>query len=266
MRRLPLGRKVKQPLKRDPSVLFAIERTPCPVPVYGYDLWRAYELSWLNEKGKPEAGILELVYPVQSGFIVESKSLKLYLGGLSYERFASAEALEQVMGKDLGRILKAGWISLEVAGPRDFPDMLPKQGVGGTCLDSIDISIDTYTRSPGILSCGQHHKEEVLSSNLLKTFCPITGQPDWATVVIQYRGRAIDHASLLRYICSYRAHKGFAEEVCELIYVDLMEQCSPETLEVTCFYTRRGGIDITTHRRSDPVGPDGVEHTRLIRQ
>ena len=266
MSRLPLGRKVKQLLKHDPSVLFAIQRKPCPVPVYGYDLWRSYELSWLNERGKPQAGILEVVYPVQSRCIVESKSLKLYLGGLSYERFTSAEALGEVISKDLEPILRPDWLSVRIAEPKDFKDMAPRESTGGICVDTLDISVATYTRSPDLLSCGKQQKEELLSSDLLKTFCPITGQPDWATVVIRYRGTAVDHASLLRYICSYRDHKGFTEEVCELIYVDLMERCSPETLHVTCFYTRRGGIDITAHRRSDPVGPERIEHVRLIRQ
>lgn len=266
MSRLPLGRKVNQPVRRDPSVLCAIQRKPCPIPVHGYDLWRSYELSWLDEKGKPEAGILDLAYPVQSGFIVESKSLKLYLGGLSYERFSSREEMRQVIGQDLGSILKTGWLSINVAdlvSPQETPSW---KELGGTCLDTQDITIDTYTRTPDLLSCGQGQTEEALTSNLLKTSCPITGQPDWATVEVRYRGRVIDHASLLRYICSYRDHRGFAEEVSELIYVDLMERCSLDTLCVTCFYTRRGGIDITAHRRSDPVGQDGVEHTRLIRQ
>lgn len=266
MSRLPLGRKVKQPLRHDPSVLFAIQRKTYPLPLFGYDLWRSYELSWLNERGKPEAGILEVVYPVESRCIVESKSLKLYLGGLSYERFNSAETLSRVIRKDVHQILRSDWLSVRVVTLENCADMAPRADIGGTCLDMMDIDMDTYARSPDLLSCGRQQKEEVLSSNLLKTFCPITGQPDWATVLIRYRGMAIDHASLLRYICSFRDHRGFAEEVSELIYMDLTERCSPEVLKVTCFYTRRGGIDITAHRQSEPVGPDGAEHVRLIRQ
>lgn len=266
MSRLPLGMKMEPPIRRDPSVLYALQRNPCPVPVYGYDLWRSYELSWLNTKGRPEAAILEIVYPVQSRFIVESKSLKLYLVGLSYERYPTAEALGQVIKQDLGGILESGWLSVNVVGLSEISDMAPRGLAGVTCLDSLDIAVDTYTRSPGLLSCGDHVKEETLTTNLLKTSCPITGQPDWATVVIRYRGRAIDHASLLRYICSYREHRGFSEEVCDLIYADIMESCAPDYLHVSCFYTRRGGIDITAHRRSEHVDPEGIEHTRLIRQ
>lgn len=266
MTKPPLGRKVQQPRRYDPSVLFPIERKPHPVPVHGYDLWRCYELSWLNGRGKPEAGILELVYPVQSSCIVESKSLKLYLGGISYERFNSGKSLVKAIRTDLKGILNPEWILVRIIGPRDYPEIAPLQTERGVSLDDLDIAVDVYTRDPELISCRQEYVEEVLSSDLLKTLCPITGQPDWATVVIGYRGRALDHASLLRYICSYRDHHGFAEEVCETIYADISERCAPETLHVTCFYTRRGGIDITAHRCSAPVGPEGLERIRLIRQ
>lgn len=266
MSKPPLGRKTRQPRGHDPSVLFPIERKPCRVPIHGYDLWRSYELSWLNERGRPEAGILELVYPVQSGFIVESKSFKLYLAGLSYDRFASAQILEDLVRGDLEGTLRTPWLSVRILGLRGCNEVLPQDLPGETSLDTLDITLDPSPRNPGVLSCGRTHVEETLTSDLLRTFCPITEQPDWSSVMIRYRGRIIDHASLLRYICSYRDHKGFAEEVSELIYADLMERCTPETLQVTCFYTRRGGIDITAHRRSGPVGHEGVERIRLIRQ
>ncbi|HWR67844.1 MAG TPA: NADPH-dependent 7-cyano-7-deazaguanine reductase QueF [Desulfomonilia bacterium] len=266
MKGMPLGRNVKPPQKRDPGVLYPIERKPCPVTVHGYDLWRAYEFSWLNGRGKPAAGILEIAYPVRSACIVESKSLKLYLVGLSYERFASEESLEPVIREDLVSILKPEWLSVRIIGASNFSEMAPQNFMRGTCLDTLDIGVEKSPRNPALLSCKPGLGEETLTSDLLRTFCPITGQPDWATVVIRYRGRALDHASLLRYVCSYRGHSGFAEEVCELIYVDLVERCSPERLCVTCFYTRRGGIDISAHRCSDPVGLDGVERMRLIRQ
>jgi 7-cyano-7-deazaguanine reductase len=267
MSRMPLGRKAILPQGRDPSVLFPIGRRPCPVPVHGYDLWRCYELSWLNHRGRPEAGILELAYPVTSLSIVESKSLKLYLGGLANERFGSGPELEEVLRHDLANVLAPGWMEVRIIGPRAFPDMMPEEQVEGTCLDDLDLAMgDLAGPDPSMLSIGQNLQEETLHTDLLRTLCPITGQPDWASVVICYKGAALGHGSLLRYLCSYRNHQGFAEEVCERIYCDIMTRCAPERLLVTCFYTRRGGIDITPHRRTDPVGPEGVERKRLVRQ
>ncbi|HVN70590.1 MAG TPA: NADPH-dependent 7-cyano-7-deazaguanine reductase QueF [Desulfomonilia bacterium] len=266
MNRLPLGEKVSQPKGRDPSVLYPIPRKNYAVTMYGYDLWRSYELSWLNERGKPRAGILECVYPVQSECIVESKSLKLYLGGLSYEKFASAGELEETIKRDLEPILVPKWIEVRIIGQDGFARMTCLPYPVGICLDTLDTGIDTYRKDPALLSCGEGSSEESLFSDLLKTNCPITGQPDWASVAIRYRGKTINHEGLLRYVCSYRDHEGFAEEVCEQIFSDLVQRCSPEILTVRCFYMRRGGIDINPIRSTEPVGPDEIDRARLIRQ
>lgn len=266
MSELPLGKKASQPKGRDTSVLYPIPRKTYPVTIYGYDLWRSYELSWLNDKGKPQAGILEVVYPVQSRYIVESKSLKLYLGGLSYERFSMASLLEKTIREDLEHILVPEWISVHIIGQENFPQMICRPHPEGICLDTLDSNIDTYQKDPNLLSCKQDILDEALYSDLLKTNCPITRQPDWASVAIRYRGRTIDHESLIKYLCSYRDHEGFAEEVCEQIFIDLMERCSPDMLAVRCFYTRRGGIDINPLRCTQPIGPDDIDRTRLIRQ
>jgi 7-cyano-7-deazaguanine reductase len=266
MSKMPLGKDVKQPRGHDPSVLYPITRRPCPIPVYGYDLWRSYELSWLNKKGKPEVGILELAYPRESECIVESKSLKLYLNGLSQAAFDSAAEVKNTIQQDLERILVSPWIFVRIIDQKRFFELSCEPQMPGVCLDLLDVSIDIYQRDPALLSCHKGLQEETLSSDLLRTSCPITGQPDWASVVICYRGRRIDHSSLLKYLCSYRDYAGFAEEVCEQIFLDIFEKCSPETLSVRCFYTRRGGIDITPHRLSEPIGSEDIERTRLIRQ
>jgi len=266
MKEVPLGKKVAQPRGHDPSVLFPIPRTPRDLEIHGYDLWRAYELMWLNSRGKPTTGILEIVYPSRSGFMVESKSLKLYLGGLSYTRYESKEDLEATITADLHGILHAEWLSVGIVEQGRFPQMAVKAHPGGTCLDSLDVSIEAYRRDPGLLSCSDAAASETLFTDLLRTSCPITGQPDWASVEIQYRGRAMDRGSLLRYLCSYRDHEGFSEDVCEQIFSDIIQRCRPETLSVRCFYTRRGGIDINPTRCSHPVSGEEVDRTRLIRQ
>jgi 7-cyano-7-deazaguanine reductase len=266
MNQMPLGNKIPQPKGHDPSVLYPIPRMPCEIKLYGYDLWRSYELSWLNSKGKPRVGILEVVYPVESNCIVESKSLKLYLSGLSYENFDSAKGVEEIIRHDLEHILSTEWISVQIIEQAGFTEMTCRSHPDGTCLDNQDIQITTFQRDPALLSYSQGLSEEVLYSDLLKTNCPITGQPDWGSVAICYQGRTINHEALLKYICSYRGHEGFAEEVCEQIYFDIMERCKPGMLSLMCFYTRRGGIDINPMRISHPVGPDDIYRSRLIRQ
>jgi 7-cyano-7-deazaguanine reductase len=264
---MPLGTKVPQIKGRDPSVLYPIRRKSCPVPVYGYDLWRSYELSWLNPKGKPEVGILELIYPVESGCIVESKSLKLYLNGLSYASFDSVREAETTIRNDLEGMLSSPWASVRIIRREEFSELSCETRLPGTCLDLMDVAVDTYAADPSLLMVlDSSMREEMLFSDLLMTYCPITGQPDWASVLIAYRGEGIDRESLLKYICSYRDHEGFAEEVCAQIYLDISQRCSPEVLSVRCFYTRRGGIDINPHRCSYPIGLLEIDRIRLIRQ
>ena len=263
---MPLGKEVVQPRGHDPSVLYPIPRTPRDIEIHGYDLWRAYELIWLNSRGKPETGILEIVYPSRSGFMVESKSLKLYLGGLSYSRFDARKDLEETIRTDLEHILRTDWISVGILEQGRFSQASWKPHPEGTCLDGIDVSIDAYQRDPGLLACSKVTTSEALFSDLLRTNCPITGQPDWASVLVRYQGRAIRQESLLKYLCSYRDHEGFSEDVCEQIFSDITERCRPEMLSVRCFYTRRGGIDINPMRCSHPVMVDEIDRSRLIRQ
>lgn len=266
MNRMPLGADVTPPRGHDPSVLYPIPRKPYSSAMHGYDLWRCYELSWLNTRGRPEVGILELVYPVESRHIVESKSLKLFLGGLAFERIASVKDAEGLIRHDLEGILETPWISVQVLGRDRFSEMHCAHGPAGISLDDLDVEVQAYSRDADLLSTGAGEAEETLSTDLLRTLCPITGQPDWATVLVSYHGRVMDHAGLLRYLCSYRDHQGFAEDVCSQIFTDIMERCAPGMLRVTCFYTRRGGVDITALRCTDEVAPGDILRIRLVRQ
>lgn len=266
MKEMPLGRQTPSPETYDPSVLYPIPRGGSRPGMHGFDLWRAYELSWLDKRGKPEAAVLQLVYPLASRNIVESKSLKLYLHGIANTIFAGREELLGTIRGDLEAILAAPWVHVSLLADRQGPPPDWVHDLPGVCIDGLDIGEFPDRPDPGILTVQEDRKTESLNSHLLKTFCPITGQPDWASVLVEYRGKGIDRASLLRYLCSYRSHRGFSEECCERIFQDIGKACSPEALAVSCFYTRRGGIDINPVRSSYEKSPEESARYRLLRQ
>jgi 7-cyano-7-deazaguanine reductase len=266
MKDIPLGSRVPVPDSYDPSVLCAIPRRFPLGGMHGFDLWRCYELFWLGPKGKPETSILELIYPVQSRNIVESKSLKLYLAGFANETFLDHGMLEETIRRDLEDILSS---------PRVDAAILPKESalsqqwvhsLPGACIDGIDAEIGLDRLDSDLLRAQGEIVKESLVSHLLRTYCPITRQPDVASVLIEYRGKKIDRASLLRYVCSFRGHEGFSEECCDRIFMDVLSQCSPLELTVGCFYTRRGGIDINPIRSTHEIGIEDMRKYRLVRQ
>ncbi|MEA2100961.1 MAG: NADPH-dependent 7-cyano-7-deazaguanine reductase QueF, partial [Thermodesulfobacteriota bacterium] len=189
----PLGKMVLPPKGYDPGVLFAIQRPAAPCHVYGYERWRCYEFSWLNPRGLPRVGVLEFICPVPSLNIVESKSLKLYLVGIANTRFDSQSQVKETIRRDLMDIMRPEWFVLDILCSSD----LGVNHAFGQCIDDADIQCPRYTRDPSLLKTQlkTHRKEtrEILYSDLLKTLCPITGQPDWATLVIDYCGEQIDH-------------------------------------------------------------------------
>ena len=247
---LPLGRDVAYPTHYDPSLLFPIPRENArgeigigdALPFVGHDRWHAYELSWLDARGKPQAGTATFTVPCDSPQLVESKSLKLYLNSLNAHRFADeAEALA-TMARDLSAA--AGAHVAVVAGLPPIGD-----GMDGENIDALDVDITRYgPPDAALLRAGDGVAEEVLSSQLLKSNCPVTGQPDWASVHIAYRGPRIDRAGLLRYLVSFRDHAEFHEQCVERIFSDLMARCAPQALSVEARYTRRGGLDINPWR------------------
>lgn len=242
-----LGRRTAFVDSYSPSLLFALPRQR-EIPITwsgGFDRWHAYEMSWLNEQGLPRVATLTIIVPASSTQMVESKSLKLYLGSFSGTRFSSQQAVYECLQADLGELL--GVVPEIVIQNAQQP--IRWGSVSGVCLDSLDISCDTYQPHPDFLNCNEEEQRaESLYSHLLKTNCPVTGQPDWAMVRIVYEGAAMSHAGLLRYLVSYRNHCGFHEACCEQIFSDLMERCHPRMLSVECCYTRRGGIDINPLR------------------
>lgn len=261
---LPLGKEVGYPDRYDPALLHPISRSQARVrlgvqavdeqcapvvnlPFCGWDLWHGYELSWLDLKGLPQVAILRAWVGCDSPNIIESKSFKLYLNSLNGARYPDVTSLSRQIETDLTARCGAP-VKIEIITPDRFHSERIEEPVSG-CLDELDISIDRYQPDASLLGCnpGQIVTESVFS-RLLKSNCPVTGQPDWASVHIEYTGPAIDHPGLLRYIVSYREHQGFHEQCVEQIFCDLMAQCKPQSLSVYARYTRRGGMDINPWR------------------
>lgn len=266
--RSPLGKNTSFVTHYDPGQLCAIARTPIwpeygfsEAPWQGVDTWNAWEISWLNAKGLPQVAIGEVQVPASSANIIESKSLKLYLNSLSQTKFEQLDSVTETISRDLSDC--AG----EQVTVRLFPIdsvELPVSQLNGYCLDQLDVEIDQYQRNAGLLSTHDSRvSEEILYSHLLKTNCPVTRQPDWGSVVIEYSGRAIDREGLLKYIVSFRDENDFHEHCTERIFLDIMQQCQPDELTVYTRYLRRGGLDINPWRSSTPGTPI---NSRLVRQ
>ena len=256
---LPLGRAVEYPREYDPSLLFPIARAhgrdalgldDAALPFIGNDRWHAYELSWLDARGKPVVDLLTLQVPATTPRLVESKSLKLYLNSFNGSRFASAGEVHARIRVDLSRA--AGGEVVVAAGvpaARDDDD-------GAIPIDALELDITDYGPPDArLLAAHGDQAHETLRSDLLKSNCPVTGQPDWASVRIVYRGPRIDRAALLRYLVSFRDHCEFHEQCVERIFVDLMAQCRPQALSVEARYTRRGGLDINPWRATPGSAP-----------
>jgi len=222
-----------------------------PELLQGADIWHAYELSWLNDKGKPVVALARCSVPYDTPNIIESKSFKLYLNSLNQSRFNSQQEVLQLLVNDLSATA-GGSVSVELFAPDDI-NAFPVSKLSGTCIDHLDVEIDEFALNPSLLmlESSTQNIEETVHSHLLKSNCLITNQPDWASVVISYRGQKIDHAALLRYLISFRMHNEFHEQCVERIFMDIKAACMPESLTVQALYTRRGGLDINPFRSSE---------------
>lgn len=257
--------------KYRPSLLESLPRQPQreslgiteeALPFRGLDLWNAYEFTWLNQKGKPEVAVASFQVPAKSAHLIESKSLKLYLGSYSNTKFGYRAEVISTLESDLTLAAQA-----PVNVILHTPEQMHSDGIGivnGTSLDSMDVEISDYYWDPSHLATeGNTIVRETLFTHLFKSLCPMTGQPDFATIQVQYSGTRISHAGLLKYLVSYRAHEEFAEQITERIFVDIMNRCTPDRLTVHSHFTRRGGVDINAFRSHDDAVPAEV---RLWRQ
>lgn len=231
---------VPRSLNRDDIKLFG------DLPFSGVDRWTGYELSWLNLKGKPQIAILQCEVPATSAFLIESKSFKLYLNSFNQTQFESLTQVQKVIQQDLCSCAKAQ-VQVHLVSPREFKS-LSMSTLDATCIDELDIEINEYQLNPTLLANEDEWIEESLCSDLLKSNCLITNQPDWGSVFIRYKGKKINHASLLRYLISFRKHNEFHEQCVERIFCDIMHYCAPQLLTVYARYTRRGGLDINPFR------------------
>lgn len=269
---LNLGQPTQYPTQYDASLLQAVprqlNRSPIglteggALPFTGEDIWHGYELSWLNSLGLPQVAVAEFRVPADSTNLIESKSFKLYLNSYNDSRWASWQAVEQKLTEDLsqcaGQSVTVRLATVQQAQQQAFAD-LP-----GYCIDAQDIAIETYDYAPNLLQLRNNDiVYETLHSHLLKSNCLITNQPDWGSVLIRYRGPAIDHEALLRYIVSFRHHNEFHEQCVERLYMDIKTRLKPEQLTVYARYTRRGGLDINPFRSDFETAPESV---RLSRQ
>ncbi len=268
-----LGQATDYPTQYDSSLLFPIARaegraalgTSAPASIReGVDVWHIFELSWLDVAGKPVVAIGRLTVPAHSPFLIESKSLKLYFNSLNFAIFANETALIELVVQDLSKTAGTQ-IQFELLNVDALATHLPY----GICLDSLDMTVPAMPNEPDahllkLDSTANEIVEETLYSNLLRSNCPVTGQPDWGTIFIRYRGSKLCQNSLLTYIISYRQHSGFHEQCVEQIFADIWQHMKPELLAVHAQYTRRGGLDINPCRSSDPRWLPQV--TRLARQ
>lgn len=268
----PLGKSSEYIATYTPSLLFPIPRAAKwaelglsaeTLPYQGVDFWNCFELSWLLPSGKPVVAMGEFAIPADSPNIIESKSFKLYLNSLNQSRFASTDELLAVLVKDLSAAAGKP-VGVRV---RSLAEVTAEglAAAPGSCIDELDVTISNYAQpQPELLRCDAGRVvEESLHSHLLKSNCPVTGQPDWGTLVVQYRGLALDHASLLAYLVSFRQHADFHEQCVERIFLDLQRLLRPEHLTVYARYVRRGGLDINPYRSTTALVAD---NRRLARQ
>ena len=274
----PLGKPAAYADQYDATLLFALPRADKraeigitgAAPFFGADLWTAFELSWLNLRGKPQVALAHITVPCETPHLVESKSFKLYLNSFNQTRFADADEVQACIRTDISQ---AVWRGAPVAGTVGVSLVLPEafdrqqvHELDGLSLDRLDIECAHYTPAPELLTA-QHHEapvSEVLVSNLLKSNCLVTGQPDWGSVRIAYSGPQIDQEGLLQYLVSFRNHNEFHEQCVERIFMDIWTHCQPIKLEVYARYTRRGGLDINPWRTSHPQALPA--RTRTARQ
>jgi 7-cyano-7-deazaguanine reductase len=268
----PLGKQSAYQTQYDPSLLFPIARQgkrdelgiSGTLPFFGVDIWNAYEISWLNLRGKPQVAIASITVPADSANIIESKSFKLYLNSFNQTKLASVDALLDLLRADLSGGFRAP-VQIKLITPEAFGSSKIIE-MDGILLDRLDIEINQYTPDPTQLIADNQQPpvEEVLISHLLKSNCLVTGQPDWGSVQIHYVGPQINQESLLRYLIGFREHNEFHEQCVERIFIDVMRQCKPQKLSVYARYTRRGGLDINPWRSNFTTGkpPSNARNAR----
>jgi 7-cyano-7-deazaguanine reductase len=268
----PLGKASAYPASYDATLLFPIARQPKraelglqgTLPFFGVDIWNAYEVSWLNQRGKPQIAIATFMVPADSANIIESKSFKLYLNSFNQTRLDHQQQLIDLLQRDLSAAANAS-VQVQLTDAAGF-GQLQMGELSGLLLDRLDIEVVDHHPNPALLHASQEEAivEETLLSHLLKSNCPVTGQPDWGSVQIHYVGAPINQEALLKYLIGFREHNEFHEQCVERIFIDVLKQCRPQKLAVYARYTRRGGLDINPWRSnfSAAQAPSNLRNAR----
>lgn len=273
MSEIPLGKPVEYPEHYDPGLLFPVSRSvnrstigvSDSLPFGGFDHWRAYEMSWLNSAGVPVVAIADILVPCDSPFLIESKSMKLYFNSLNQHRFASDHDVENLIAIDLS-VAAGAPVKVELHQLNELIALQPVDPVSAELLDDIAITDPVFIPDASVLICDQTIKSSaILVSHLFRSNCPITAQPDWGSIFIDYEGMEINRQSLLRYILSYRQHEGFHEHCVEQIFLDLLKSCAPTRLTVSINFLRRGGLEINPLRSLNKT-TEMTALPRLLRQ
>lgn len=253
-----LGKKAEYDPHYNPDKLFPIPRklnrdkigVPTVLPFFGFDIWNHYEVSWLNEKGKPTVGLAEIIYNCDSPCIIESKSMKLYFNSFNNTRIKDVDTLQKTIKKDLEARVGVT-VDVKIIPMNQVKEEKLYRGFQGICLDELDIDCSSYLLNPSYLTTENQVVSETVYSDLLKSNCLVTNQPDWGSVQIRYEGNKINHEGLLRYIVSFRDCNEFSETSIERIFMDIMQHCRPQKLTVYGRFTRRGGLDINPCRSTE---------------
>jgi 7-cyano-7-deazaguanine reductase len=255
----PLGKAAAYADGHDPALLFPVERAPqraalglgAALPFAGHDDWTAWEASWLDADGRPRVGVARFSVPCISARLVESKSVKLYLTALNNVRFASSQAYMTTLARDLSAATGSD-VAVTVLPPERF-GVLARGEPAGESIDAEPLGAIAGAPDAALLTASGAATSESLHTRLFRSVCPVTGQPDYATVEIAYRGPRVDRAALLAYLLSFRRHEGFHEHCVERMFVDIQRACRPAALAIRARFTRRGGIDINPLRSNDPA-------------
>lgn len=275
-----LGKKTEYISTYNPDVLFPVPRQAKRdeigvdsnnLPFKGYDCWNHYEVSWLNSKGKPIVALAEIFYDCTSEYIIESKSLKLYFNSFNNTKYNSKQQLKEIIEQDLSKCINIDvTVNIYDIDQHSYLDI--QASLDGENIDNLDIECTEYMVKPDYLlieeaseSGNSIEVSETLNSNLLKSNCLVTNQPDWGSVQITYKGNKINREGLLKYLISFRNHNEFHEQCIERIFVDIMKFCKPRELTVYGRYTRRGGLDINPFRTNLQNYKNNI-NTRLSRQ
>jgi 7-cyano-7-deazaguanine reductase len=268
-----LGKNASYDSPYNPDILFPIPRVAKrteigvtgPLPFAGVDLWNHYEVSWLNEKGKPVAAIAEIIYGCDSECIIESKSMKLYFNSFNNTKFKNAVAVENIVAIDLEKLLHTSYLSVTITPTIECKQQKLFSKLDGINLDELDVECSIYQNEPAFLITEDKNISETVYSDLLKSNCLVTNQPDWCSIQISYKGKQINHAGLLKYLVSFRNGNEFHEQCIEKIFMQILQRCQPEELTVYGRWTRRGGLDINSFRTTKDFNGE-VANVRLLRQ